>query len=152
MDIENYLRQLLNLLGFDNFSMETATDETQLQLHIELPENESGILIGRHGETITALRRIVRTACADALTDRRLTITVNDYRDQREDKIQSLIERGVRKIERTGEPFYLYRLNATERFFAHNLISTDPDLQSYTSHSVDDELGQRVLVIEKKTD
>jgi spoIIIJ-associated protein len=120
-------------------------------LHISLPEEDSGILIGYHGETLAAIQRLLRTIFAPDINDKRLLININDYRDQREEKIRELVDRGINKIAHTGSKYYLYRLNSAERYFAHNLISTDEQYQNYQSYSIDDEEGQRVLVLEGKT-
>ena len=147
MNIQEYLQQLLDLLLFDNYEIELAQDNQTVSIKIILPEEDSGILIGRHGETLTALRRLIRTVFLEEIQDRRIVINVNDYRDQREEKIRALIEKGIARIQATGDVYRLYRLNPAERFFVHNLVSSEPAYQGFTSYSLDDEDGQRVLVI-----
>ena len=148
MDIQEYLSRLIELLGFSDFELETNDDEQNLSIKIVIDDKQSGILIGRHGETLGALRRLVRSTFTDRLVDKHLILTVNDYHDQREDKVKALVERGVRKVQRTHQPFYLYRLNAAERFFAHNLLSSTAEYSRFHSYSIDDEDGERVLVID----
>jgi spoIIIJ-associated protein len=152
MSIQEYLRDLLDLLLLDNYEIEASEDERNLWLHISLREEDSGILIGYHGETLAAIQRLLRTVFADQVEAKRIVININDYRDQREDKIRELVERGVAKIRGSGRKYYLYRLNSAERYFAHSLINSDEYSQDYTSYSIDDaEDGSRVLVIEKKS-
>jgi spoIIIJ-associated protein len=151
MPIQEYLQHLLDLLLFENYQIEVNEDEEQLLLTILLSETDSGILIGRHGETLVALQRIIRTVFAEQFAAKRLIVNVNDYRDQREEKIRIMIDRAIDKIRLSGRRHHLYRLNSSERFFAHHLINTHPDYVDYTSYSIDDPESGRVLVIETKT-
>ena len=152
MTIEEYLRGLLALMLFDNCGVECEEDERYITVRISLPEEESGILIGRHGETLSSLRKLLHCVFAGEIGEKRIVLHINDYRNQREEKIRQLIERGVGRIQQTGRPYRLYRLNAAERFFAHNLIASEQMYQGYQSHSEDDEDGGRVLIIEEKPD
>ncbi|MBQ6436148.1 KH domain-containing protein [bacterium] len=152
MTIQEYLEKLLKLLLFDAYSLEIAEDDQYISIDISLPESDSGILIGHHGETLTALRRILHSTFVDYIGEKRILLNVNDYRDEREQKIRELIDRGINHIGNSHRSYHLYRLNSAERFFAHNLIASEPDYQSYTSYSIDDEDGQRVLVIEHRSE
>lgn len=150
MNIQEYLRDLLDLLLLENYEIDYLEQEGKVSLHINVSEEDSGILIGRHGETLAAIQRVIRTVFAKQLGERRLTININDYRDQRDQKIRALLERGLQTIGSSDKKYYLYRLNSAERFFVHNLIANDEAYLSYHSYSVDDEDGSRVLVIERK--
>jgi spoIIIJ-associated protein len=150
MTVQEYLQQLLDLLLFENYQIEVHEDDDQLLLTILLSETDSGILIGRHGETLMALQRLIRTVFAEQFATKRLIVNVNDYRDQREEKIKLMIDRAIDKIRLTGRAYHLYRLNSSERFFAHHLIDNHPDYAGYTTYSIDDPDSGRVLVIEVK--
>jgi len=152
MKIEEYLRGLLDLMLFDNYGIEYEEDDRYITLKISLPEDESGILIGRHGETLTSLRKLLHTVFVGDIGDKRIVLHINDYRNQREEKIRMLIDRGVDRIRRTGQPYRLYRLNAAERFFAHNAIASEAAYQEFHSYSVDDDDGERVLIIDYRDD
>lgn len=148
MTIQEYLQQLLDLILLENYEIELEEEDQQVILKIRVPEEDSGILIGRHGETLAAIQKIIRMTFLDQLGDKRLVININDYRDQRQERVRQLVARGVDKIRQSGGEFYLYRLNPAERFFAHQLINDE--LPDFSSHSINDEDGQRVLVIELK--
>ena len=60
--IEEYTHGLLERLGCEQFQLAVDEDDEYLHIDIHLPESESGILIGHHGETLDALRRIIRTS------------------------------------------------------------------------------------------
>lgn len=147
--IEQYLEKLLDLLLMDNYEIVVEDNPEVLTLKISLSEEDSGILIGHHGDTITALQRLLHTTYNDELGEKRLVVNINDYRDTREEKIRAMIDKGVNKIRQYGGNYHLYRLNSAERFFAHNHISETPELSDFTSHS-EDEIDGRVLIIEFK--
>ena len=152
MTVEEYLSQLLDLMLFDNYEVNVEEDEEYISVRITLPEEDSGILIGHHGETLSSLRRLLHSVFIDQVGEKRVLLNINDYRDQREEKIRELIDRGIKRIGRSRRSYHLYRLNSAERFFAHNLIASEQQYQNYVSYSIDDEDGQRVLVIERKSD
>ncbi len=149
MKIEQYLEKLLNLLLLENYEIEKEETDQALTLNISLAEEDSGILIGYHGETISSLQRLLHTTYNDELGEKRLVVNINDYRDSREEKIKAMIDKGVQKIYQYGGNYHLYRLNSAERFFAHNFINDSAEYSEFTSHSEDDPEG-RVLIIEKK--
>lgn len=149
MNIEEYLRGLLDLMLFDNYGVEYDDDGHYITIKISLPEEESGILIGRHGDTLSSLRKLLHTVFVDEVGDKRIVLHINDYHNQREEKIRQLVERGIARIRRTGQPYKLYRLNAAERFFAHNLIASQEQFHGYKSYSVDED-DDRVLIIEEQ--
>ncbi len=150
MTIEKYLQQLLDLLLMENYEIEVLDQVDSIVLNISVPEEDSGILIGYHGETLAAIQKILRTVFSDLIADKRIIVNINDYRDQREEKIKNMIIKGIEKIYHSGGEYRLYRLNSSERFFAHKLISEDPDFAQFTSFSVDDDDGERVLTIAYK--
>jgi spoIIIJ-associated protein len=150
MNIQEYLRDLLDLLLLENYEIEMNEDEENIFLHIMLPEEDSGILIGKHGETLQAIQLIMRMVFLETLGEKRLSVNINDYRDQREERVREMVRRGIDKIRGTNHRFYLSRLNSAERYFAHNLIGSDEEYQDYKSYSIDGEDGERVLIIELK--
>ncbi len=150
MNIEEYLRGLIDRMSFDNYGVEYEDNGHTITMKISLPEDESGILIGRHGETLACIRRLIRHVFVNELDGKRVVLNINDYHDQSEERIRSLVERGIDRISRTGQPFRLYRLNAGERFFVHNLVANEQIFQSYRTYSINDSDGQRVLVIDEK--
>ncbi|MBQ6450100.1 KH domain-containing protein [bacterium] len=151
MTIEEYLRGLLDRMLFDNYGVEYDDDGHYIRVQISLPDAESGILIGRHGETLGHIRKLLHTIFAHEIGEKRLILYVNDYHNAREDNIRRLLLRAVRHIERSGRAYRLYGLNAAERFFAHNLIATEAKFSGYTSHS-EDSNKDRVLIIERKSE
>ena len=135
----------------ENYEIISEDNPDNLVLKIMLAEEDSGILIGHHGETIASLQRLLRTVYTDELGEKRLTVNINDYRDSREEKITKMIEKGADKIHQYGGDYRLYRLNSSERFFAHQLINEGVQFADLTSHSEDEEDG-RVLIISLKKD
>ena len=151
MKIEEYLRGLLNLMLFDNYGIEMEEDEHYVTLIVSLPEAESGVLIGYHGDTLASIRRLLHTVFINEIGGRHVILHINDYRNRREEKIRQLVDRGIRHIRQTGRPFKLFRLDSAERFFTHNLIASDPRYADFVTYSRDTDEG-RVLYIAPSTD
>jgi len=149
MKIEEYLRGLLNLMLFDNYGVEVEEDEHYITLRVSLPEEESGVLIGYHGDTLASIRRLLHTVFVNEIGQRHIILHINDYRNRREEKIKQLVDRGVRHVRQTGRPYKLYRLDSAERFFAHNLIASEPRYAGYETYSQDTPDGRVFFIAEK---
>ncbi len=148
--IEKNLANLLDLLLLQDYEILLEEEDNTHTHRIAHSEQDTGIIIGHHGETIASLQRLLRIIYLEQLQDKRLIVNINDYRDSREIKIREMIEKGIDKISRYGGSYHLYRLNSSERFYAHNFINENPDLADYTSYSQDEEEG-RVLIIERRS-
>lgn len=151
MTIQTYLTNLCQHCGFEADSVTLTLDEQddRITVMIEVPEEESGLLIGFHGETLSALQRLTRVVFQEELGEKRLVININNYREQREDKVQELAHRAARKVLETGRPYTFSYLPANERFIVHTTLSQEPEFESLESVS-EGEGRDRVLSIRLK--
>jgi spoIIIJ-associated protein len=151
MTIQNYLTNVLQHCGLDAETLTIQVDESEQEItaSISLPEEESGLLIGFHGETLSSIQRITRVVFQEELADKRLVINVNNYRQQREEKLVELAHKGAQRVLESGQPYTLSRLPANERYIIHATISEDPAYAELESVS-EGEGRDRVLIIRLK--
>lgn len=71
MKVQEYLRDLLDLLLLENYEIELQEDENSVQLLVNVSEEDSGILIGRHGETLAAIQKLIRSVFAKDYANKR---------------------------------------------------------------------------------
>jgi len=135
--------ELVEVSEVDAMGMITAT--------IEVSPDESGLLIGFHGDNLSALQRLTRVVFQEELVDKRLVVNVNHYREQRAEKVQQMAVKAAERVLDTGYPYTFSYLPANERFVVHTTISETPEFTSLESVS-EGEGFHRVLVIRLKNE
>lgn len=135
MKIEEYLVNICKHLGLtdDQFQIEIEEIDEAINAKVVLPEEESGLFIGYHGETLQAIQRMVRISFYDELGEKRFKLNVNDYREQRQDQLKERIVEIAQRVLNTGESYTFSYLSAHDRFLTHAILSEDErfvDLES----------------------
>jgi spoIIIJ-associated protein len=125
-NIEETAKKLLDLLGIKGEIEVTESDDVKV-VHIDTPE--TGILIGRHGETIAAFELILNQIVnRDAESWERLIVDTGDYRAKQEDRLKNLAESAAERVKETGEPYALYDLTPAQRRIVHTILAEDSSL------------------------
>src|SRR3989304_10208873 len=85
---EEYIKEF-----FENLSIETSfeLEETEEEIKLTLDTQDSGMIIGYHGETLDALQLILSLVLAKKLGGfKRVSIEVGDYKKNREEWLKRL--------------------------------------------------------------
>lgn len=137
MTIQEYLIKLCHHVGLteDEFSVEIKEDDELIAVRLELPENESGLFIGYHGETLQSIQRVVRVSFYDEIGDKLFKLNVNDYRQQREEYLVEKTIKIAQRVQETGEPYTFPYLTTYDRYLVHSTISDNSDLSDVVSES-----------------
>jgi len=153
MKIEEYLINICKHLGLteEQFKIEITETEDLMEAKIVLPEEESGLFIGYHGETLQAIQRMVRISFYDELATKRFKLNVNDYREQRQDQLRERIVGIAQRVLDTGESYTFSYLSAHDRFLTHTLLSEDERFSALESKS-EGEGRDRYLTIQLKSE
>lgn len=151
MTITSYLTNICQHSGIDPDQLQIDLEDTNeaITASITVPTEDSGLLIGFHGETLSAIQRITRVVFQSELTDKRLVINVNNYREQRADKLKEIAFRAAERVLDTGRPYTFSYLPSNERFVIHSAISEDNRFAELESVS-EGEGNRRVLTIRYK--
>ncbi len=116
-------------------------------VHIQVSEEEVGLLVGRHGETRAALERLARVLYGQNNAEKRLVVDINEYRAKRMDNIRSLLVSAADKVLETKQPTTINTyLSPSERFFVHSTLGEDPKYVDLESFSIGEERGRRVVI------
>lgn len=150
MEIKEYLVKLCKHLGLleEGFSIEFVEDEAEglIEARLELPEEESGLFIGYHGETIQALQRLARVSFYDQLEGKIFKLNVNDYREERKEQLTTKIKRVATQVRETGEAHTFSYLTPHDRYLAHTILSEGKEFAGLVSES-SGEGKQRYLTV-----
>lgn len=111
-------------------------------------EEEAPTVIGRHGETIRAIQKILEVMFYKHFGEPvELLVNVNDYRERQKARLEELAGRTAQKAQDMKSASYLRGLSAYERKVIHEyIVANYPDLTSYSTGEGPD----RRLVVDLK--
>lgn len=145
MTTQDFIKQLLAHMGMENVEATLEeTDEAQI-IHLSVDEQDSGLLIGRHAETIDSLQRIVRLV-SQKDGDKPIHVNINDFRERREEHLRDLAKRVAERVIETNSPHSL-NLPANERRIVHMELANYPGVETESTG----EGSQRVLFVKPKS-
>ena len=119
--VQKLIENVLSLLelGEDQFTVDMAEDDS-VRVHIQLPEEETGIYIGHHGEGLTALQLLLSLMISQRTgTWYRVSVNINDYQERREDSLKNLAESAAEKAIALNQEVVLGNLSSYERRIVH---------------------------------
>lgn len=139
--IQESAQNLLQTLGISaEVSVEAADDVAQVTLATE----ETGMLIGYHGETLEGLQLLLSLMVAKKLGEFvRLSIEVGDYKKNREAYLKDMVMQAKEKVLAENTPVSLPHLKSWERRIVHMLLVDDTEVVSES----EGEGRERTLII-----
>ena len=97
----------------------------------ELEGDDSGLLIGRRGETLRSLQFLVRFIVSRRLEDRaNLSIDVEGYQERRYSVLTNLAQRVAQRVVASGRPIALEPMPANERRAVHLALADRSDVST----------------------
>lgn len=123
------------LLGkmISNFTIEVEQDGDVYQIIIKT-EEDAPTVIGRHGETIRAIQKILEVVLYKSLSEPvHLLVNVNDYREKQRERLQGIATQMADKTKETKRATHFRGLSSYERKIIHEYVTTSyPDLTTYS--------------------
>jgi len=117
------------------------------QLNLKFSDQDTGILIGYHGDTISALQFIINLLIYKKQGEwKRLVVNIGDYRQKRAAGLEQMALDSAQRVKFSGQPMALFNLNPYERRVIHEFLSRDP---AVTTES-EGEARNRHLVIKPR--
>jgi spoIIIJ-associated protein len=139
-DIKDFFKKI----GVDT-KFELSEDDEQISLILET--EDSGMIIGYHGETLEALQLILALVLAKkAGAFKRVSIDVGDYKKNREEWLKNLAQDAKAKAISQQREVFLEDLKGWERRVVHLILADDEEVVSASSG----EGRERVLVVRPK--
>ena len=115
------VNQLISLMGVDVVSniRQARTEEDGGPL-FEIEGDDSGLLIGRKGETLRSLQFLVRFMISQKTGQRvNLSLDVEGYDERRKQSLGNLANRVAQRVIKTGRSIELEPMNPRERRVVH---------------------------------
>ena len=143
-EIKKFIEEFFVTLGIKTNIEMSETDE---EISLVLDTEDSGMIIGYHGETLEALQLVLSLALAKKTGEfKRVSIDVGDYKKNREEWLTKLASDSKDKALSQQREVVLSDLKAWERRVIHLILSDDKEVVSESSGEGRD----RVLVVRPK--
>lgn len=142
--VEQTINEFFKLLEIEG---DIAVTQSEEEIGVVINSEETGLLIGYHGDTLESLQLILSLCLARKLGDfKRVTIEVGDYRKNREEWLKNLANQTKEKVLAENKEIELYDLKSWERRVIHLILQDDREV---VSESVG-EGKNRVLVVKPR--
>ena len=116
-------------------------------LTLDIKGEDLGILIGRRGETLSALQYLVNLIVSRRLKGRvGVVVDVEGYRQRRYESLRLLARRLGEQVKTTGRAVTLEPMPANERRIIHLELKDDPDL---TTESMGQGEERKIVIMSK---
>lgn len=144
------LGELLELMGMASRISVEAADEAgdPPSVTLSISGEYSGILIGRRGETLSALQFLLGLMVQRRLRRWvRVVVDVEGYRQRREQMLRDMAYRAADRAQRYRQPMMMEPMIPSERRIIHLTLQDHPYV---TTHSIGEGDNRRVVVEPKR--
>lgn len=123
----------LLLKMISKYEVEVQEDQGIYQILIKT-EDEAPTVIGRHGETIRAIQKILEVMLYKQFGEPvSILVNVNDYREKQKERLEGLATQFAEKAKTSKTPEYIRGLSSYERKMIHEYVTNNyPDLTTYS--------------------
>jgi spoIIIJ-associated protein len=113
-------------------------------LTITLTSPQASLIIGRRGETLSAVQSLVNFAVNKNEREHlRIILDIEDYRAKRRETLEHVAKRTAENVLRSGKSYALEPMSAYERHIIHAFLQDNPDI---TTFSYGDEPNRRLVI------
>ena len=142
---EKFLKDVFEKMKV-SVDIETQEDEESMTLRIK--GKDSGIIIGRRGETLDALQYLTSLVVNKNREDyKRVTVDIENYRQKREETLVRLANRLAERVIKYRKNVTLEPMNPYERRIIHSSLQNNKMVETY---SVGDEPNRKVVITLKQ--
>ena len=141
---EKMKKKTKELLAQMKVKAEVDVKEEEGIFFIKIKSEDTGLLIGRHGETLHSLQLILGIIVNKENDEwQKIVVDVDDYRKQREKTLHRMAERAIQRAEDLGEEQELPSMPSFERRIIHMQVS---EKEGVLSESKGSGRNRRVIV------
>lgn len=141
--IQEFLEQLFKLMGIEAV-VDIEYNEEEKTMDINLTGPEMGVLIGKRGQTLDALQKIVQSVVNKYSEEFiRVKVDTENYRARRKDTLENLARNIAYKVKRTKKSVVLEPMNPYERRIIHSTLQND---KYVSTRSEGEEPFRRVVI------
>jgi spoIIIJ-associated protein len=118
--------KLFQLLGV---TAEVVVEMQEESANVSLTTEDTGMLIGYHGETLEALQLVLSLCVSKELGEfHRISVEIGEYKKNRTDYLKQLVEQTKEQVLAEKQSISLPHLKAWERREVHMLLQDDTEV------------------------
>lgn len=144
---------LENILGLLNLEGSFEVTEEEELINVSIETEDAGRLIGRQGETLSALQLLVNQILSrqiqlegkESLKFKKVIIDVSNWRKQKQEDLSERTQKWIEQVKESGKPLELEPMPAWQRRVVHLEVEK---AEGVTSESTG-EGEERHLIIKK---
>jgi len=146
-ELQKLVDELLSLMG-TGAKAGVSYDKESDAFIIDIDAgDETGLLIGKKGETLTSLQTVLGIMFKQKTGEwNRVVVNVGDYREKEEQYLKDLAASTADRVKETGEPQSLYNLKPWQRRVVHLALSEESGIVTESEGEGED----RYLVVKPK--
>lgn len=139
------VRDVIEKLGVSATAEVSREGET---FFVDISSEDSSLLIGKYGMNLESLQFIlaVRLKTLSGQDDFEIYVDVDNWRRQKEDRLQKMAIATAQKVAESGKEEFLYNLKASERRVIHTALTDYPKVETIS----EGEGINRYLIIKPK--
>ena len=139
---KNYIKDIAKGMGLDDIQLETQ--RTEQHLKITMHSENSSILIGKNGRTLSSLQTLLRSAISNKIEMKvNIVLDVENYKIRQEKNIERLAKKLAKEVLKTKEPITMDSMNSYERRVVHNVLG---NFKGITTESEGEEPNRKVVI------
>lgn len=139
--IKNFLSEILKLMDLD-VKFESSLREKQI--NIKMFSDNNAILIGKNGQTLSALSTIVKQYVFNQIgVYPYINLDVENYKDKQVMHLERLAKNIAREVRNTKQPVTMENMNSYERRIVHNVLT---NFKGVITESEGEEPNRHVVV------
>lgn len=144
-EIKTFLKDLLNKMDID-VTFESNIREKQIT--IKMFSDNNAILIGKNGQTLSALSTIVKQYIYNQIGQYPyINLDVENYKDKQIMHLERLAKNIAREVRNTKQPVIMENMNSYERRIVHNVLT---NFKGVITESEGEEPNRHVVVKPKE--
>jgi spoIIIJ-associated protein len=129
-------KHLESILGFFVSSYTVQLRESSEVIRLDIKSgDDTGLLIGRKGETLKAIELIVGKIAgrySENGKEKRISIDIEGYKKRREENISRMVKEMAKKVRASGRPITLDFMPASERRIAYIALKNEDGIRIET--------------------
>ena len=139
---KNYVKKVVEGMGLKNVILETQRKDNYLK--ITLHSDNSSILIGKGGRTLSSIQNILRSVLTKETSMYiNIILDVENYKEKQQKNIERLAIKLAKEVRKTKEPITMDSMNSYERRLVHAVLS---DFKGVTTESEGEEPNRKVVI------
>lgn len=131
VEIDKAANELLALMG-TQAKAAVAEDKENEAIRVDIAtEDETGLLIGRHGETLAAIETALGMMLRQSTGEwQRIIVNVGDWRERQEEHLKEIADQAAQRAVTTGEPQPIYNLTPAQRRVIHLALADSKEVET----------------------